>query len=220
MKLAQDRRSSRWDAHRQARRVQLTDAAIAAIREHGAGVGMEDVAAAAGTSKTVVYRHFADRAELYVAVCGRVAEALVAQVRRAMEAASGPRATAAAGIEAYLRLIEADPEVYRFVVHRPLLSGRDSGAVTADPVRDLVSHMGDHAATVLAAQLERTGGDVTAAAPWGHGVVGMVHAAADNWLARPSGMTREALAAHLTDLAWAGLSGMVPAPGDRTEEDA
>ncbi|MHA6796961.1 TetR/AcrR family transcriptional regulator [Pseudonocardia bannensis] len=219
MKATRDRRSSRWDAHRQARRVQLTDAAITAIREHGAGVGMEDVAAAAGTSKTVVYRHFADRAELYVAVCGRVAEALVSQVRRAMEGASGPRATAAAGIEAYLRLIEADPEVYRFVVHRPPRSTRDTGDVPADPVRDLVSHMGDHAATVIAAQLERTGGDPAAAVPWGHGVVGMVHAAADNWLARPSGMSREALAAHLTDLAWAGLSGLTGAPEPAPDEE-
>ncbi|NMH98809.1 TetR family transcriptional regulator [Pseudonocardia acidicola] len=220
MKVARDRRSSRWDAHRQARRAELVDAAIAAIRAHGAGVGMEDVAARAGTSKTVVYRHFADRAELYVAVCARIAEALVAQVRRAMDAASGPRATAAAGIEAYLQLIEADPEVYRFVVHRPLLSGRDGSDIPADPVRDLVSLIGDHAAAVIAGRLERTRADVAAAVPWGHGVVGMVHAAADNWLARPSGMTREALAAHLTDLAWAGLSGVVPAPGSDTEEDA
>jgi hypothetical protein len=138
----------------------------------------------------------------------------VVQVRRAMDTASGPRATAAAGIDAYLRLIEADPEVYRFVVHRPLLGGRDVGDVPADPVRDLVSLIGDHAAEIIAGQLERTGGDVTAAVPWGHGVVGMVHAAADNWLARPRAMTREALAAHLTDLAWAGLAGVIPAPGN------
>ena len=209
MKAAGDRRASRWDAHRRNRRAELTDAAIAAIREHGAGVGMEDVAAAARTSKTAVYRHFADRTELYVAVCARVAEVLVAQIRAAMDRAAGPHAKAAAAIAAYLRLIEHDPEVYRFVVHRPLVDRALSADLEADPVADLVSLIGDEAATVITEQLARIGADTAAAVPWGHGVVGMVRAAADNWLARPEGMTRDELATHLTELAWAGLSGVV-----------
>ena len=200
MKTVRDRRASRWDAHRQARRAELTDAAILAIREHGAGVGMDEVAARAGTSKTVVYRHFGDRTELYVAVCTRVAEVLLGQVRAAMDGAEGPHAQTAAGIEAYLRLIEHDPEVYRFVVHRPLVDR----SLAADPVADLVSLIGDQAAAVIAART----GDAVAAIPWGHGIVGMVRSAADNWLARPTGMTRSQLATHLTELAWTGLSGV------------
>ncbi|GAA2542534.1 TetR family transcriptional regulator [Pseudonocardia hydrocarbonoxydans] len=211
MKTVRDRRASRWDAHRQARRVELTDAAILAIRTHGAGVGMDDVAAQAGTSKTVVYRHFADRTELYVAVCARVAEVLLAQVRAAMDGAEGPHAQTAAGIEAYLRLIEHDPEVYRFVVHRPLVD-RSPGA---DPVADLVSLVGDQVAAVIATRT----GDAATAVPWGHGIVGMVRAAADNWLARGgrgdvTAMTRSQLAAHLTELAWAGLSGVTASKED------
>lgn len=201
--MPRDRRASRWDAHRQARRAELVDAAISAIRTHGAGVGMDDVAAMAGTSKTVVYRHFVDRTQLYVAVCTRVAAVLMGQVRAAMSAADGPRAKTAAGIDAYLRLIENDREVYRFVVHR---------ALVAEPVADLVSLIGDETAAVIAGQLRRAGADTTAAAPWGHGVVGMVRGAADHWLANPEGMTRAQLTAHLTDLAWAGLSGVVAAP--------
>ena len=49
-----DRRDSRWDEHRRARREQLVDATLAAVGKHGAGVGMEEIAAEAGTSKTVV----------------------------------------------------------------------------------------------------------------------------------------------------------------------
>lgn len=200
MKTVRDRRASRWDAHRQARRAELTDAAILAIRAHGAGVGMDDVAAQAGTSKTVVYRHFGDRTELYVAVCTRVAEVLGGQIRAAIDGADGARAQTAAGIEAYLRVIEHDPEVYRFVVHRPLVDR----SLDADPVADVVTLIGDQAAAVIAART----GDSATAIPWGHGIVGMVKAASDNWLARPTGMTRSQLAAHLTELAWAGLSGV------------
>jgi AcrR family transcriptional regulator len=202
-----DRRASRWDAHRRSRRAELTDAAITAIRAHGAGVGMDDVAAAARTSKTAVYRHFADRTQLYVAVCERVAQVLLEQVRTAMDGATGPRAKAAAAIAAYLRLIEHDPEVYRFVVHRPLTE--------ADLVADLVSLVGDQVADVIAEQLAAAGADPAPAVPWGHGVVGMVRSAADNWISRPAGTSREQLADHLTALAWAGLSGVVA----RTEKE-
>lgn len=212
--MTRDRRASRWDAHRQARRVELTDAAIRAIRTHGAAVGMDEVATTASTSKTVVYRHFGDRTELYVAVCARVAGVLVEQVRAAMDGATGPHAQAAAGIEAYLRLIEHDPEVYRFVVHRPLVDR----ALEADPLADLTSLVGDQAAAVIATRT----GDTTAATVWGHGIVGMVRAAADNWLVRPNGVTRVQLAAHLTDLAWSGLSGVTrtpPAPATPPKEE-
>jgi AcrR family transcriptional regulator len=207
VKAVRDRRASRWDDHRRSRRAELTDAAIAAIRAHGAGAGMDHVAAAARTSKTAVYRHFADRNQLYVAVCERVAEVLLGQVRAAMDGAAGPRAKTAAAIAAYLRLIEHDPQVYRFVMHRPLAD--------ADLVADLVSLIGDQVAEVIAEQLTSAGSDPGPAVPWGHGVVGMVRSAADNWIARPAGMSRDQLADHLTALAWAGLSGVVA----RTEEE-
>ena len=47
-----------------------------------------------------------------------------------------------------------------------------------------------------------------AARIWGHAIVGLVRGAADDWLARPDGTPRERIAAHLTDLAWSGLSGL------------
>src|ERR687889_993602 len=112
-----DRRDSRWDEHRKARRRELVDAALAAVGRHGAGVGMDEIAATAGTSKTAVYRHFADRGELHTAVCARVAEQLTGTLRAAMHSSTDPRGMLGAAIDAYLAFLEADPEVYRFVVH-------------------------------------------------------------------------------------------------------
>lgn len=203
MKPIRDRRDSRWDSHREQRRAELVTAAVEAIRAHGAGVGMDDVAAAAGTSKTVVYRHFQDRTGLYVAVCEAVAATLVTRIRAAVDTAreqtGSPQAMVAAGIDAYLWLIENDREVYRFVVHRPLL---DAG--TTDPVTDLTTVIGDHVAQVVDAAVK----DTRAARSWGHGIVGLVRGAADDWLARPDGTTRAELTARLTDLAWTGLAGL------------
>ena len=205
---SRDRRDSRWDEHRRARREQLVDATLAAVGRHGAGVGMEEIAAQAGTSKTVVYRHFADRGELHVAVCARVAEQLTRKLREAMGSSDHPRQMVAAAVDTYLAFLEADPEVYRFVVtHSPI--GTDGG----DPISNLSDLVGAEVGALVAGFLGRAGQDTAPAAPWGHGVIGLVRAAADWWLRAERPMPRAQLATHLTDLAWAGLSGVVtPAP--------
>ncbi|WP_370589007.1 TetR family transcriptional regulator [Pseudonocardia sp. C8] len=221
MKVGRDKRDSRWDAHREQRRGQLVGSAIVAIRRQGAGIGMDEIAAAAGTSKTVIYRHFGDRTGLYTAICESVAGVLLAEVRRATagalaDPARGPRAAVAAGIDTYLQLIETDPELYRFVVHRPLLAqghgGRRGTAAEdagTDPVNDLVTVIGDEVAAVIGTNLRAPGpAGASAARFWGHAIVGLVRGAADDWLARPDGTTRAQLTAHLTDLAWSGLSGL------------
>jgi len=208
-----DGRRTRWDDHRRDRREQLVDAAILAIRASGAGAGMDEVAAAAGTSKTAVYRYFGDRGELYLAVCTRVSERLVVQLSQALAVEHDPRRQLGAAIDAYLRVIEADPEVYRFIHHRPVVDR----SVAADPVRDLSALVGAHVAEVIGQRLASDGLDASAAGPWGHGIVGLVQSAADHWLAQPSGMSREALRDHLTDLAWGGLAGILAATGRQVD---
>lgn len=210
---ARDRRDSRWDEHRRARREELVVATLAAVSKHGAGVGMDEIAAEAGTSKTVVYRHFADRAELYVAVCNRVASQLLPKLRAAMETGGRPRDMVAAAIDTYLAFIEADPELYRFVVSQQALDRPPS-----DPVDNLSDLVGQQAAAVISVALQQAGRETAASAPWGHGVVGLVRSAADWWLRAGRPMLRTELTAHLTDLAWAGLSA-VGATGTRTLEE-
>ena len=204
---ARDRRDSRWDEHRRNRREQLVQATLAAVGRYGAGVGMDEIAAEAGTSKTVVYRHFADRTELHAAVCARVAEQLLPKLREAMQSSPHPRQMIAAAIETYLAFLEADPELYRFVVHPQGGHGGHSGP--GDPITSLSALVGDQAAALTATALEQAGRNPAAAAPWGHGLVGLVRSAADWWLLAERPMLRTELAAHLTDLAWAGLSGVV-----------
>jgi AcrR family transcriptional regulator len=207
-----DRRDSRWDEHRRERREHLVRATLAAVGRHGAGVGMDEIAAEAGTSKTAVYRHFADRSQLYVAVCSEVAGRLLEQLRAAIGSSEHPRAMTAAAIGTYLAFLEAEPEVYRFVVSQHPAEG-------ADPIANLADLVGDEAAGLMAMALEQAGRDTGAAEAWGHGLVGMVRSAADWWLRAGRPMLRTELAAHLTDLAWAGLAGVVaPAPHSLEEK--
>src|SRR6476620_9839609 len=63
-----DGRDSRWDSHREARRAELVEAAVAAIDEHGPTASIADIAVSAGVSKPVLYRYFSDKDDLYRAV--------------------------------------------------------------------------------------------------------------------------------------------------------
>lgn len=215
-----DGRSTRWDEHRAARRRELVDATLRAIREHGAGVGMDDIAATAGTSKTVVYRHFTDRQGLYAAVCESVDRRILRTIGTVVGAPASdlttaqttPRTLVAAAIDAYLALVEKDPEVYRFVVTAPLLD-RSEG----DPAAPVTDHIAAQLSELIAAAMSSAGRDASAAPVWGAGLVGMVRAAADQWLADPARVTRTELTERLTDLAWGGLSAAWPA--ETTQED-
>jgi hypothetical protein len=107
--------------------------------------------------------------------------------------------------------------LYRFVVHPQTLEPAASSSTRSDPVKNLSDLVGEQAAAAIAVALQQAGGDPAAAAPWGHGVVGLVRSAADWWLQAERPMLRTELAAHLTNLAWAGLSGVVSPPN--TMED-
>ena len=205
-----DGRSARWDEHRLTRRRELVEATVRAVRRHGAGVGMDEIAAVAGTSKTVVYRHFTDRAGLYRAVAERVDGTIIRGITRAAGVADhghDPRQVVRAVIGAYLHLVEDDPEVYRFIVNAPILSPgeRPDGDVAAG----MTTRVAEHVADILRA------GAGHAPAPevralWGVALVGMVRATADAWLAgggAAAGRSADELADDLTALVWDGLSG-------------
>src|ERR1700676_3545247 len=89
-------RRDRWRGHREARREELVDAAVAAIRAHGAGVGMDEIAAQAGVSKPILYRHFIDRADLWLAVSRRVTAELLGAMSSELTVDRPPRETIAA----------------------------------------------------------------------------------------------------------------------------
>ncbi len=201
-----DGRSARWDEHRLARRRELVECALRAIRDHGAGVGMDEVAAAAGTSKTVLYRHFTDRAGLYAAVADRVDGTIIRGITRAAGDGAGHRSreVVRAVIGAYLHLVEDDPEVYRFIVNAPILppGERPDGDVTAG----MTGRIAEHVAAIVGGRLGEE--DDGTARLWGTALVGMVRAAADAWLAdggAGAGRSADDLADALTALVWDGL---------------
>ena len=198
-----DGRRQRWAAHRATRRQELLEAVIAAVRERGPGVDMDDVTAVSGIAKPVFYRYFSDKADLYASVGREVAERIVADVVAAIDGQRKPRAIVAAGIEAFLRGVEQDPQLYRFVLQRP---------ANAAAVSDYSAVVGKHVSRLTGDLLRAAGRDSGVAEPWGFAMVGAVRTAAERWLDEPT-MSREALASSLTDLLWSGARSAPSAAG-------
>lgn len=193
-----DGRRSRWDAHRSTRREELIDAAIRAIGRHGAGVGMDQIAADARTSKPVIYRYFADKTDLYRAVTQRVVGTIIATLRSVTADELSPRELMHASVAAYLALLEQSPQLYRFVVRHPYL---EDGRTFSEVIAAML-------AGELAGPLADGGRDPSYAHPWGEAIVGFINAASLWWLDHPGVMTREELADYLGALLWGGAAGV------------
>ena len=163
---------------------------------------MEAIAAHAGVSKPVLYRYFADKSQLWLAVgqaaAGLVLDAIIPAVASVRE----ERAAIAAAIDAYLAHIAADTNLYQFVVHQPdIARGRD---VVADVVDTVASGL----ARILGDRLRARGLDSGAALPWAYGVVGYVQSVGDWWLRQQQPISREALGDYLTTFLWSGVAGI------------
>lgn len=175
------------------------------VRERGPDIDLDDVVAVSGVAKPVFYRYFSGRADLFLAVGREAGERLVARVVAAVAGTRDPRALIAAGVETFLEAVEQDPELYRFVLQRP---------ATAAAVSDYTAVVGRHVAAVTGDLLRAAGRDSGVAEPWGFAMVGAVRTAAERWLDERT-MSREALAASLTELLWAGArsAAVVGGPG-------
>jgi AcrR family transcriptional regulator len=190
---------------RAARRTELLDAAVRAIRRDGPLVSMDVIAAEAGVTKPIVYRHFGDRVGLASALAEQFGAALVADLDEALSRDLPPEQLLRATIDAYLAFVERDPQLYSFLV------GRLGAPVGTDMANGLVTQVGTRVALVLGEQLRTLGIDSGPAEAWAFGIVGMVHLAGDWWLERRT-MTRARLVEDITTLLWHGLGGLVPAP--------
>jgi AcrR family transcriptional regulator len=188
---------------REERRAAMVRAAIDAVRRHGPGVSVADIAAQAGITKPVLYRHFDDRADLHRAVGHAAAELLTGRVAPQVGRERDDREQIRAVIDAFLAGIEAEPQLWRFVVHSH--GERSAGAHTADDVRSATVRT---LAAMMDERLRALRIDPGGAEVWAQGLVGMLQSAGDWWLERRT-TSRAAMTDHLTALVWGGVSGVL-----------
>ena len=162
----------------QERRRSLLEAADRVVRRSGPEASMAAIAAEAGISKPVVYRHFGDKGGLYRALADRHINELLTRLQAALRRPADRRERTRLVVDAYLAAIEEEPQVYRFLLHRapieePTLTGL---------VAELTGRVADVLSTGIMAELGMAEASRPTALAWAHGMVGAVQAAGDWWL--------------------------------------
>ena len=202
-----DRRDSRWDEHRRARRG-------AARRGHARGGRQARRRRRHGRDRRRG-RHQQDRrlpalrrprrAATSPSATGSPRSCCPSCARRSRQQRRDPRADGRRGDRHLPRVPRGRPRA--LPLRRP--PSRSTGPAHRPDRQPGRPRRRAGGGRVIASRCSRPAATRPPPRPWGHGVVGLVRSAADWWLRAERPMLRSELAAHLTDLAWAGLSGVV-----------
>lgn len=202
----QDGRKRRWHEHKIARREELVDGTINAIRTRGHDIGMDEIAAEIGVSKTVLYRYFTDKNDLTSATMMRYVETILApRIYAAVAEDLDEYELTRVAIATYVETVGTDPEVYLYVMANSSSASRDVVADSERMIAELV-------ATVLGERLRVLEMDSGGSVPWAYGIVGSIQLATHWWISNKS-MTAEDLIDYLTMMVWGGMTGIASASG-------
>ncbi len=182
-----DGRTARWAGHREQRRADFVEGAIAVLEREGPGVTIDQIAAERGVTRQALYRQFADRADLDRAIAARAADLLLDVLLPKLELVGEVPAAARVVLDAYLDFVLDNLSLYRFV--------RSHEASAAEGVKGTVS---SRVARLATEYLSATGVTAASAAgPFATGIVGLADAVISAWLDDPAELSRTELVDQL-----------------------
>ncbi|GAA3039618.1 TetR family transcriptional regulator [Kitasatospora albolonga] len=189
------------------RREQLLNAADRVVQRDGPGASMNAIAAEAGITKPILYRHFGDRNGLISALTERHTSGLLAAVRAALNEPLERRDRVEHVLDVYLAGIESRPQVYRLITQ-----GGDQGRAAGQALAPALQQIADEITKAVQAQVDLGADGPLLSETWGRAITGMVLAAGDWWLdQRPCPRARMVQA--LADLLWGRLAAAAALPG-------
>ena len=186
------------------RRQQLVEVGRRIFAENGYDAAtVEDIAAAAGVSKPVVYEHFGGKEGLYAVVCDRELAYLGAEITEALQGEGSRRRIERAAM-ALLRYVEERTDGFRILVRESSPAGGSSYSTLLNDATASVTY-------ILEEEFVARGFDPVTTSVYAQALVGMVSGTAQWWLDVRT-PPKEAVAAHIVNLCFNGLSHLDPAP--------
>jgi len=187
------------------RRESILEAANEVFGERGyEHVRIDDVAAAAGISKALIYEHFASKQDLYIELLNRAARELLGLL---VAAASAP------GMEGALRMENAAMAGFQYVQDKPHTFHMFVRDVTDPMISERQEALRRDAVTLMSDVMEMEPPETRAGMTRQHTeqlaemVVAGFYALADWWLRNP-GFPREELVRSMLQFMWLGLGRM------------
>lgn len=187
---------------REERRAQLLDAANEVFTTHGYhAAAMDEIAAAAGISKPVLYQHFDSKLELYLALLDQACDSLVDVVSAALGSTDHNADRVVAGMGAFYDFVSSASGEFRFVFESDLTG---DGRVQ----ERLWRVNNDVAASIAAVIAEDTALPAEQAKLLAISLVGLAQVGARYWVSdRSAAIDLEQAKQLVSTLAWRGISG-------------
>ncbi|MBM3671056.1 MAG: TetR/AcrR family transcriptional regulator [Actinobacteria bacterium] len=180
------------------RRRQLLDVACAQFADNGFhATSMEDVAAAAGVTKPVLYQHFPSKRALFVELLDDVGHQLLRELATATSAAHTGRERVEEGFAAYFRFVSANEGAFR------VLFG--ASARNDSEFAEIVERVLDESADAIS-QLIEIDGTTEHRRVLAHALIGIAEATSRDALS--GGADPAILARWVSELVWFGLRGV------------
>ncbi len=153
---------------------------------------MEQIAAHAGVSKATLYDNFDSKSGLTHELLDRFGIGLLGRFAKGISGPVDAQQIVRGGIEIFVRAIERDPAIYRFIL------------ATNGP-QALLDEAGPPVTVMVQTMLRASGADPSAAEYLSYMVLGGVFATADRWATHHT-EPRATFVDHLTNFVWSGLS--------------
>ncbi|GAA4808589.1 TetR/AcrR family transcriptional regulator [Nocardioides caeni] len=175
--MTADGRHARWEQHREAQHRRIVDAAIEIIEDGDTSPSLAEVGRRAGLARSVVYRHFSDKASLDKAVADHIIGEVRQEISAALQLRSSLRETIRDAFAAYVA----------WATLHPALHALQDDAAAADLVRGALDGLAAQVADLYVAGFTAAGADVTEAdrlttTPLAHGLVSGVFAMVGKWV--------------------------------------
>jgi AcrR family transcriptional regulator len=209
-----DGRQARWDRHNQTRRQVILDAAIAVLEESEAGaeVHVQAIADRAGLGRTVVYRHFSDRADLDAGVQGEILELLRGVLVPVLSFEGPPIDIIRRVVSTYVGWAADHPALHEFAQQDPPGPGPGQMERAIRQIAGQIEDLIQVGVEVLHVQFRED--EVAALDPLVFGLVGAVFTSTRRWLARPERTPElDVFVELVTEAVWLQIQGMASARG-------
>ena len=160
---------------------------------------MDDIAAAAGVTKPVLYQHFTSKRSLYLHLVDDVGQRMARAITVKTSDTDSPRKQVESGVGAYFDFVADNRAAFLL-----LFEGADrSDADVAEAVNRIEDSMAELVAPLIAAGI-----DADQQRALAYGIVGAAEAAGRAWATGKLTIDASHLAVEIAELAWSGLRGI------------